>query len=256
MKQQFFLKYLFQINRQFNFVLNMLLKKDDAKIYLQERKSGIIEKRESFNKQNVGILNDIKENLERLALNFDVFIDKIKEKYRGCNEDYSNSMKQNISIQIEIQQQIDILIKRNLQSLLIQLGNLFNSQLQQKCQQLVSGLNFGKQSVTLYKLFDIGSVIDQQTQLKTDWKCDKHEQEIVLLIYLNKKVFKINQLILKLFLKKLYNTQIQDNYYNSEISKFNRLQNYLMFLKAVLRINNNQYYFNRKIFLRSNFKTI
>ncbi|CAD8214079.1 unnamed protein product [Paramecium pentaurelia] len=166
---------------------------DDAKKYIKETKSGIMEEKESLNKQNIGILNDIKENLGNLALNFNMLIDKIKENIEsGIKIIEASSIKfQKVLSDISFDQIKNVKIDRNLiigqqinykelqQSLLSQIGNLFNNQLLQKCQELIQNLNSGEQSETLNQLFNIGSFIDQQTQMKTDWICDKHEQEIV-----------------------------------------------------------------------------
>ncbi|CAD8151263.1 unnamed protein product [Paramecium octaurelia] len=165
---------------------------DDAKKYLQEKKLGILEEKESINKQNVAILNDLKQNLENLGLNFNLQIDKIKENIdSGVNIiEQSSKQFQKVLIDTSIDQLENVDLDKSSiigqyinfqelqQSILSQIGNLFNEKMLQKCQQLIQRLNVGEQSEALNQLFNIGSFIDQQTQIKADWICDKHEQEI------------------------------------------------------------------------------
>ncbi|CAK70302.1 unnamed protein product (macronuclear) [Paramecium tetraurelia] len=148
---------------------------DDAKKYLQETKLGILEERESLNKQNVGILNDLKQNLENLSLNFNLQIDKIKENIGSGVKLIETFSKQFQKVLTEISfdqvENVDLdkssIIGQQLNWQSIQMDNCLSS------------LNVGEQSEALNQLFNIGSFIDQQTQIKADWICDKHEQGIV-----------------------------------------------------------------------------
>ncbi|CAK62879.1 unnamed protein product (macronuclear) [Paramecium tetraurelia] len=181
------------IDKKKDLTLKNLILIDDAKKYLQETKAGILEERESLNKYNIGILNDIKDSIGNLSLNFNLLIDKIKVnidsgiktieessiKFQKELNDISfdqientNMEKSSILYQLINQKELYDIIQS-------QIGNLFNIQLLQKCQQLVQSLKVGEQSETLNQLSNIGSFIDQQTQIKADWICDKHEQEIV-----------------------------------------------------------------------------
>ncbi|CAD8187193.1 unnamed protein product [Paramecium octaurelia] len=181
------------IDKKQNLKLTNLILIDDAKKYLQETKAGIIEERESLNKYNIGILNDIKDSLGNLAQNFNLLIDKIKVNIdSGIKTIEASSMqfqKELTDISLDQIENINIdkssilyqfINNKELQDIIqSQIGNLFNVQLLQKCQQLVQCLKFGEQRETLNQLFNLGSFIDQLTYLKTDWRCDKRQQEIV-----------------------------------------------------------------------------
>ncbi|CAD8105970.1 unnamed protein product [Paramecium primaurelia] len=180
------------IDKKKDLTLKSLILLDDAKKYLQETKSEILEERNSLNNYNIGILNDIKENIGNLALNFNLQIDKIKEnidsgiqiieasaiKFQKELSDISLDQIENINTDKSSILCSFINYKELQSSLINQISNLFNSQLLQKCQKLVSSLNVGEQNETLNQLFNIGSFIDQYTEIKADWICDKHEKQI------------------------------------------------------------------------------
>ncbi|CAD8198847.1 unnamed protein product [Paramecium pentaurelia] len=180
------------IDKKKDLTLKSLILLDDAKKYLQETKSGILEERNSLNNYNIGILNDIKENIGNLTLNFNLQIDKIKEnidsgikiieasaiKFQKELSDISLDQIENINTDKSSILCQFINYKELQSSLINQISNLFNSQLLQKCQKLVSSLNVGEQNETLNQLFNIGSFIDQYTEIKADWICDKHEKQI------------------------------------------------------------------------------
>ncbi|CAD8118301.1 unnamed protein product [Paramecium sonneborni] len=65
------------------------------------------------------------------------------------------------------------------QQLQNQIGNLLNNQLIQKCKKLVQSININEQRETFNQLLNIQSFIDQYTEMKADWICNKFNNQFI-----------------------------------------------------------------------------
>ncbi|CAK62993.1 unnamed protein product (macronuclear) [Paramecium tetraurelia] len=165
---------------------------DDAKKQFEETKSAVLQQGESINLQNIGILNDLKEQLLTLCKNINVLIDKINQNIDSEIQFIEQSSQQFQKMindiqfdQIElINQDKSTIIKQQVnyrelqQSFITQIGNLFASICKSKFDQLIQRIEGFEQNEIINQFFDFGLLTNYNQEQTANWICEKHQLQI------------------------------------------------------------------------------